>query len=105
MKKSITCDIFCNVVDNYGDVGVCWRLARQLADEPGLAVRLWVDNLVSLKRLEPGVDVALARPYCRGVEVRHWTPEAFPPLPDEAPAMQLEAGKPELKHINGEVPG
>ena len=24
-------DIFCRVVDNYGDIGVCWRLARRLA--------------------------------------------------------------------------
>ena len=28
-----TWDIFCNVVDNYGDIGVSWRLARQLANE------------------------------------------------------------------------
>ena len=20
-------DIFCNVIDNFGDIGVCWRLA------------------------------------------------------------------------------
>ena len=24
-------DVFCRVVDNYGDIGVCWRLARELA--------------------------------------------------------------------------
>ena len=28
-------DIFCTVVDNYGDIGVCWRLARQLVAEHG----------------------------------------------------------------------
>lgn len=38
-------DIFCKVVDNFGDIGVCWRLARQLADEYGLYIRLWVDAL------------------------------------------------------------
>ncbi|MGT2489786.1 elongation factor P maturation arginine rhamnosyltransferase EarP [Cupriavidus basilensis] len=26
-------DIFCTVIDNFGDIGVCWRLARQLAQE------------------------------------------------------------------------
>ena len=26
-------DIFCRSVDNYGDIGVCWRLAKQLAAE------------------------------------------------------------------------
>ena len=29
------------VVDNYGDAGVCWRLARQLAAEHALDVTLW----------------------------------------------------------------
>ncbi len=34
-------DLFCAVVDNLGDIGVCWRMARQLADgagRPGAAV-------------------------------------------------------------------
>ncbi|MFO6055699.1 elongation factor P maturation arginine rhamnosyltransferase EarP, partial [Pseudomonas aeruginosa] len=35
-------EIFCSVVDNYGDIGFSWRLARQLDDEHGQAVRLWV---------------------------------------------------------------
>ena len=48
-----SCDIFCVVVDNYGDAGVCWRLARQLADEYGWRVRLWIDNPVPLQRLAP----------------------------------------------------
>ena len=38
-------DIFCSVVDNFGDIGICWRLARQLVNEYGQAVRLWVDDL------------------------------------------------------------
>jgi uncharacterized repeat protein (TIGR03837 family) len=38
------CDIFCRVVDNFGDIGVCWRLARQLAHSHGWHVRLWVDD-------------------------------------------------------------
>src|SRR5690606_8677707 len=42
-------DIFCRVVDNYGDIGVCWRLARQLASEYRLQVRLWVDELAALQ--------------------------------------------------------
>ncbi|MDO9602214.1 MAG: elongation factor P maturation arginine rhamnosyltransferase EarP, partial [Rhodocyclaceae bacterium] len=33
--KDISCDIFCAVIDNLGDAGVCWRLARQLAREHG----------------------------------------------------------------------
>lgn len=36
-------DIFCKVIDNYGDIGVCWRLAADLADR-GHAVRLMIDE-------------------------------------------------------------
>ena len=36
-------DLFCRVIDNHGDLGVCWRLARQLA-ACGQLVRLWVDD-------------------------------------------------------------
>lgn len=46
-------DIFCRVVDNFGDIGVCWRLAQQLAQEYSLSVRLFVDDLDSLKRIVP----------------------------------------------------
>ena len=35
-------DLFCEVVDNYGDAGVCWRLACGLA-RAGASVRLWID--------------------------------------------------------------
>jgi len=44
-QKISSCDIFCTVVDNYGDIGVCWRLARQLSDEQDMTVRLWLDDL------------------------------------------------------------
>ena len=36
-------DIFCCVIDNWGDAGVCWRLARQMSREWGAQVRLWID--------------------------------------------------------------
>lgn len=37
-------DLFCRVIDNWGDAGVCWRLARQLVRERGASVRLWIDQ-------------------------------------------------------------
>jgi len=37
-------DIFCKVIDHYGDIGVSWRLATQLAKEYSISVRLWVDR-------------------------------------------------------------
>ncbi|MBE2190652.1 MAG: elongation factor P maturation arginine rhamnosyltransferase EarP [Alphaproteobacteria bacterium] len=49
-------DIFCRVIDNFGDVGVCWRLARQLAVEDELAVRLFIDDPSSLTKIVPIPD-------------------------------------------------
>lgn len=67
-------DIFCRVIDNFGDIGVCWRLARQLAGEHGKQVQLWLDDLNSLKPLCPAIDPALAEQTCQGVFIRRWTP-------------------------------
>lgn len=65
-------DIFCSVVDNYGDIGVTWRLARQLVAEHGLAVRLWVDEPAAFQRLHPAADPLADQQVCAGVEVRRW---------------------------------
>jgi len=86
--RSESCDIFCNVIDNFGDIGVCWRLARQLANEHGMAVRLWVDDLASFQRLYPDADAALEMQRCRGVEVRLW-PADFPAV--EPAGLVIEA--------------
>jgi uncharacterized repeat protein (TIGR03837 family) len=71
------CDIFCNVIDNYGDIGVCWRLARQLANEHSLAVRLWVDDLGSFAKLCTEANPAAEQQKCRGVDVCLWN-KSFP---------------------------
>ncbi len=60
---SRTSDLFCRVVDNHGDVGVCWRLAADLASR-GLVVRLWIDDARALSWMAP-------TGAC-GVEVRPW---------------------------------
>ncbi len=67
-----TWDIFCNVIDNYGDIGVAWRLARGLAAEHGLPVRLWVDDLAAFERIWPAVDAKADAQRCADVEVRAW---------------------------------
>lgn len=64
--------IFCKVVDNFGDIGICWRLARQLRQEHGVAVTLWVDDLASFRRICPQVDAAAAAQLVEGVDVRRW---------------------------------
>src|SRR6476661_8120434 len=63
-------DIFCRVVDNFGDVGFSWRLARQVAREHDKRVRLWLDDLTVLAKLRPEVDPGRARNDVDGVEVR-----------------------------------
>ncbi|GAB2468098.1 elongation factor P maturation arginine rhamnosyltransferase EarP [Comamonas humi] len=45
-------DVFCQVIDNFGDIGVCWRLASQLAAR-GETVRLWVDDASALAWMAP----------------------------------------------------
>jgi len=62
--KAFCCDIFCRVIDNLGDAGVCWRLARQLALEHGWRIRLWIDDPAPIALLAPGQTM---------VEVRQWT--------------------------------
>lgn len=56
-------DLFCRVVDNYGDVGVCWRLAADLGAR-GQSVRLWIDDGAALAWMAPQ--------GAPGVEVRRW---------------------------------
>ncbi|MEJ3662630.1 elongation factor P maturation arginine rhamnosyltransferase EarP [Pseudomonas fragi] len=71
-------DIFCSVVDNYGDIGVTWRLARQLVAEHQQGVRLWVDDLRAFVPLCPEADVQAARQWQQGVEVCQW-PQQWQP--------------------------
>ncbi|MFT3857084.1 MAG: elongation factor P maturation arginine rhamnosyltransferase EarP [Aquabacterium sp.] len=71
-------DVFCRVIDNFGDIGVCWRLAADLGQR-GEQVRLWVDDPRALAWMAPGLhwgpdadtglEIALGQP---GVQVLHW---------------------------------
>ena len=65
-------DIFCSVVDNFGDIGVCWRLARRLSCELGQQVRLWVDDLATFKSLRPAIDNTKSAQQIDGIDVRFW---------------------------------
>jgi uncharacterized repeat protein (TIGR03837 family) len=81
-------DLFCRVIDNFGDIGVCWRLASDLA-ERGEAVRLWTDDASALRWMAPmghaGVQVlawseALAQADCGDVVIEAFgckLPEPF----------------------------
>jgi uncharacterized repeat protein (TIGR03837 family) len=67
-------DVFCRVVDHYGDVGVCWRLAADLASR-GEKVRLWLDDATALAWMAPG--------GAPGVQVVAWHEDTPIPEPGE----------------------
>jgi uncharacterized repeat protein (TIGR03837 family) len=83
--------IFCRVVDNFGDIGVCWRLARQLAGEYQIQVTLWVDDLVSFRKICSTIDIDAPNQQVQDVLVRHWIAD-FKPLPaDQVADVVIEA--------------
>ena len=48
--------LLCQVIDNFGDAGVMWRLARQLHEEHGCHVHLFIDQPEVLERLAPKAE-------------------------------------------------
>ena len=65
-------DIFCRIVDNFGDIGVCWRLARQLNTEHGIDIRLWIDDLNIARQLIPTLDVSQRTQQIGSITVAAW---------------------------------
>ncbi|ASK26391.1 hypothetical protein BG910_00290 [Neisseria chenwenguii] len=66
------CWIFCNVIDNFGDAGVSWRLARALCDELGFTVHLWTDDASALAALCP--DLPPLPCTHQNIAVHRWLP-------------------------------
>ena len=83
-ESSLRWDIFCNVIDNFGDIGVCWRLAKQLANEHSVHVRLWINDLATFGRIQPSVDPEKPRQTCGAIEVFRWQ-DGQPDFADVAP--------------------
>jgi uncharacterized repeat protein (TIGR03837 family) len=81
-------DLFAKVVDNYGDAGVCWRLARELVVAHDRAVTLWLDDLAALARIVPGVDPDRGVQQASGVTLRRWAGSM--PVPIEVPDVVVE---------------
>ncbi|WP_284155019.1 elongation factor P maturation arginine rhamnosyltransferase EarP [Sulfuricystis thermophila] len=91
MAMPIRCDIFCAVIDNLGDAGVCWRLAHQLAVEFGWRVRLWIDDPAPIGWMAPdrqGVEVCGWSGDFAGVEAADVVIESFACM---LPARYIEA--------------
>ncbi|MES2182270.1 MAG: elongation factor P maturation arginine rhamnosyltransferase EarP [Pseudomonadota bacterium] len=65
-------DIFCRIVDNFGDIGVCWRLSQQLANEHGLQVRLFIDDLSIASTIIQGLNDTQQSQTVNNIEICPW---------------------------------
>ena len=74
--------LFCRVIDNHGDLGVCWRLASQLAAR-GVAVQLYVDEPAALRWMAPS--------GCNGVSLKPWPADGEVFTPSQVPGVVIEA--------------
>lgn len=73
MKHQQHWDIFCKIVDNFGDIGVCWRLSQQLAREHGLQIRLVIDDIHIAQKIIPDLDLSKPQQYINAVEIVTWS--------------------------------
>jgi len=96
-------DLFCRVIDNYGDIGVCWRLARCLHQDHGCPVRLWVDDLRAFQHLCRAIDPGLSAQAHAGIEIIHWS-GSIPDLEPHDIVIEAFACDPPTSHI-ARMPG
>lgn len=74
MQSAKLWDIFCRVIDNFGDIGVCWRLAVNLSQR-GQRVRLWIDDASALNWMAPAGEASVqVIPWAESIR-----PVALPP--------------------------
>lgn len=86
MQKDFTdITILCKVVDNFGDIGVTYRLSRALLDvqnaHPELLgkinIRLVVDNLDSFAKIVPEIKTDSAFQEYKGIKIFDWNANDF----------------------------
>lgn len=70
-KFNKICWLFCNVIDNFGDIGVAWRLARELRTRLNWQIYLFLDDWDSLRCLAP--DYANES----GIILKNWQENEF----------------------------
>jgi uncharacterized repeat protein (TIGR03837 family) len=76
MKNHKKWDIFCKIVDNFGDIGICWRLAKQLYQEQGLEIRLFVNHLEVASKIVVGISNEREQTY-EGISIVRWDEETI----------------------------
>lgn len=96
-------DLFCRVIDNHGDAGVCWRVAAELAAR-GEQVRLWMDDASMLRWMAPqgasGVEVVPWQEPGEALEPGDVVVEAFGCDPPPAFVARMAAASPPPAWLN-----
>ena len=75
-QNPVTAGIWCRVIDNFGDAGVAWRLARSLKRDEGWCVTLIIDKPETLAAFVPEVDAAGDACTALGIRVMRWNAAA-----------------------------
>ena len=110
--------LLCKVVDNYGDIGVVYRLARALYNlDNSITLRIITDNLVSFSKLAPEIDAQKKIQTFNGWRIYDWNSAeenivaftAEPPQiilecfqcgrPDWLETLLFTTGVPDIVHI------
>ena len=60
-RSPIVCHLICKVIDFFGDIGVAWRIAKQLKVDFNVEVHLLVNDLMTTQRLIPSIDTSLQK--------------------------------------------
>lgn len=98
---SMEITVLCKVVDNFGDIGVVFRLCRALSElKKNLKIRLVVSNLDSFAKISKGIDSTKTFQEFRGWKVFDWNDSAlckkeFSKNPPEFILECFQCGRPE----------
>ncbi len=100
-EKTLDITILCKVVDNFGDIGFVYRLARSLSDLcPNLKLRIVADNLKSFSLLCPQIDPLKDDQNANGWQIFNWNAEktcleSFRKNPPKIILECFQCGRPE----------
>jgi len=70
-KSPIVCHLICKVIDFFGDIGVAWRIAKQLKVDFNVEVHLLIDDLLTAQRLIPSIDISFQKQTIDGIFIYH----------------------------------
>lgn len=70
-KSHVTCHLICKVIDFFGDIGVAWRIAKQLKTDFNVEVHLLIDDLITTQRLIPSLNLSLKKQMIEGITIHH----------------------------------